>query len=217
MNIGFYARRGKRILDIIFSALALIMTFPFLGLIAVAVKLSSPGPVFFRQRRVGKRGVEFEILKFRSMCANAEASGSQITSAGDKRVTRVGSLLRRTKLDELPQFWNVLRGDMSLVGPRPEVPKYVALYNDEQREVLSVLPGLTDFATVAYRHEEELLGRQADPERFYVTQLMVHKLALNLKYVSELSLRVDIRLLYLTVRAVFGRTSPNGDELSLKS
>lgn len=216
-NIGFYARRGKRILDITFSTLALILVLPFLLLIAVAVKLSSSGPVLFRQIRVGKGGAGFEILKFRSMSANAEANGSQITGVGDKRVTRVGSLLRRTKLDELPQFWNVLRGDMSLVGPRPEVPKYVALYSDEQRKVLSILPGLTDFATVEYRHEEELLGRQADPEQFYVNELMVRKLTLNLRYVSELSFRTDIRLLYLTVMALLRRANSNGSESSVKA
>jgi lipopolysaccharide/colanic/teichoic acid biosynthesis glycosyltransferase len=215
-NIGFYARRVKRFLDIIFSALALILALPFLALIAAAVKLSSPGPVLFRQKRVGRDGAEFQILKFRSMCANAEANGPQITGAGDKRVTRVGSLLRHTKLDELPQFWNVLRGDMSLVGPRPEVPKYVVLYSNKQREVLSIRPGLTDFATVAYRHEAELLGRQTDPEQFYVNELMGRKLALNLRYVSEMGFLIDVHLLYLTVMAVLGRTCPNVSESGLK-
>ncbi|MGO9648142.1 MAG: sugar transferase [Terriglobales bacterium] len=200
-HISFYARRGKRILDVVFSALALILVLPFLVLIAVAVKLSSPGPVLFRQERVGKGGVGFEILKFRSMRANAEAKGSQITGAWDKRVTRVGSVLRRTKLDELPQFWNVLRGDMSLVGPRPEVPNYVAMYTPEERAVLSIRPGITDPASILHRHEEKLLGQQLDPEQFYVKHLMPRKLAMNLMYLSNMSFAGDVRLICCTVVA----------------
>lgn len=203
---SFYTQRSKRILDVVCSAVALLLTLPLLALAAAAVKLTSPGPVLFRQKRVGKGGEVFDILKFRSMRVDAEKWGPQITSAGDQRVTAVGRLLRRTKFDEFPQFWNVLKGDMSLVGPRPEVPRYVAMYTDEQRSVLSVRPGITDFATVMYRHEERLLGQQPDPEQFYVNVLMPHKLALNLKYISRMSLLTDIRLLFLTAMATFRGT-----------
>jgi lipopolysaccharide/colanic/teichoic acid biosynthesis glycosyltransferase len=197
-SVSFYFRRGKRILDITVSTAVLILALPFFLLIAVAVELSSPGPILFRQERVGKGGVGFNILKFRSMRAHAESNGLQITGAGDKRVTRLGSLLRRTKLDELPQFWNVLRGDMSLVGPRPEVPKYVAMYDSEERAVLSIRPGITDPASISYRHEEKLLGRQLDPEQFYVKCLMPQKLAMNLKYLVDISFANDIRLIWRT-------------------
>jgi len=210
-NISFYARRGKRILDIAFSAAVLILALPLLALIAVAVRLSSRGPILFRQERVGKGGVGFGILKFRSMRANAENDGLQITGAGDQRVTRVGSVLRRTKLDELPQFWNVLRGDMSLVGPRPEVPRYVAMYGPEERAVLSIRPGITDPASISHRHEEKLLGRQVDPEQFYVRELMPQKLALNLKYLADISFVNDIRLICRTA-AVTLRTRADDPE-----
>jgi len=184
-------------MDVAFSSLILLLTLPLLILLAVGVKLSSPGPVLFCQERVGKHGRLFRILKFRSMRAGGE-SGSQITSRGDKRVTWFGGLLRRTKLDELPQLWNVLKGNMSLVGPRPEVPQYVRMYSPEQREVLSVSPGITDLASIKYRHEEAILGGQADPQKFYVEQVMPHKLRMNLAYVQNMSFFGDLRTLLLT-------------------
>lgn len=209
-NVGFYARNGKRALDLVCSCLAVLLTSPVLILIAVAIKLSSPGPVLFRQKRVGKDGALFDILKFRSMVADAAQRGPEITGAGDERITALGGILRRTKLDELPQFWNVMRGDMSLVGPRPETPKYVAMYTDNQRKVLSVLPGLTDPASITYRHEEELLGQQSDPERFYIEHLLPRKLTLNRQYIADVSLRNDLRLLALTVRAIFRASADAG-------
>ena len=175
---------------------------PLLLIIAVAVKLGSPGPVLFRQQRVGELGREFEILKFRSMTVNAEQKGPAVTAMGDSRVTGMGAILRRTKLDELPQLWNVVKGDMSLVGPRPEHPKYVALYTPAQRAVLSVAPGMTSPTSLKFRHEEEILGRQPDPERFYVEQLMPEKLSIDLNYVENLSMRNDLRLIFSSVIAM---------------
>lgn len=198
---------GKRVFDLVVSVIGLFLSFPFLLVIALAVKLNSPGPVLFRQTRVGKLGREFRIFKFRSMTLDAEKHGAAITSARDRRVTSVGALLRRTKVDEIPQLWNVVRGEMSLVGPRPEHPKYVAFYTPEQRTVLSVAPGITSPTSLKFRHEEELLGRQPDPERFYVEQLMPEKLSIDLKYVENLSMRNDLSLIFSSVIAMF-KTQP---------
>ncbi len=198
---SFYTRRGKRIFDIFVSCLVLILAFPLLLLIALAVKISSSGPVLFRQPRVGLDGAEFNILKFRSMLSGAENHGPQITAAGDRRITAAGRVLRRTKLDELPQFWNVLRGDMSLVGPRPEVLKYVLMYTPEQRATLSIQPGITDPASIRFRHEESLISEQPDPERYYVECLMPQKLTMNLEYLANISFTNDIRVICRTVVA----------------
>lgn len=202
-----YAVVGKRVFDLVVSVIGLFLSFPFLLVIALAVKLNSPGPVLFRQTRVGKLGRDFRIFKFRSMTLDAEKHGAAITSARDRRVTSVGALLRRTKVDEIPQLWNVVRGEMSLVGPRPEHPKYVAFYTPEQRTVLSVAPGITSPTSLKFRHEEELLGRQPDPERFYVEQLMPEKLSIDLKYVENLSMRNDLSLIFSSVIAMF-KTQP---------
>lgn len=188
----------KRLIDIIVSLIALLVLAPLLLIIALLVALSSPGGALFRQERVGLGGRVFRMLKFRTMRPGSEAHG-QITVGGrDPRVTGVGQLLRKTKLDELPQFWNVLVGDMSLVGPRPEVPRYVALYTAEQRAVLSVRPGLTSLASIAYINESEVLGLAADPMRAYVEEVMPAKLALDLKYVRERSGWLDLRILWAT-------------------
>jgi len=210
-NPGFYVRRGKRLLDIALSSFALLLTLPLLALVAAAVKLSSPGPALFRQERVGKFGRPFYVLKFRSMYINSEKLGPQVTSSSDLRVTRVGALLRGSKLDELPQLWNVLKGDMSVVGPRPELPRYVKLYTAEQRTVLSVPPGITSPASLKYRHEEELLDRQSDPEQFYIECLMVQKLAIDQRYATGLCLKTDLRVILSTVISML-RTRPDSDE-----
>lgn len=209
-NNSFYCRLGKRVLDVVGSFLALLLTSPLLLLIAVAIKLTSPGPMLFRQKRVGKNGRLFEILKFRSMRVNAENEGPEMTAAGDTRVTVVGAALRRTKLDELPQFWNVLVGDMSFVGPRPRVPNHVAMYSDRHRVLLSIRPGITDPASIQYLHEEELLRRQSDPEQ-YAQQLLNQKLAISLEYVSHMSFRQDMRLVLLTLLAVLNRRAKTVD------
>jgi lipopolysaccharide/colanic/teichoic acid biosynthesis glycosyltransferase len=195
----------KRAFDMAASGLALVLLAPLLLLIALLVALGSPGGAFFRQLRVGRGGGEFRLLKFRTMRPGSEAHG-QITVGGrDARITRIGYLLRKTKLDELPQLVNILRGDMSVVGPRPEVPRYVALYNAEQRQVLSVRPGLTSLASLAYIDENEVLGRAADPERAYIEEVMPAKLALDLRYVRERSLGLDLRIIARTALRIIRR------------
>ncbi len=196
----------KRLFDIVFAALALLLLCPLLLAVALWVRLDSPGPVLFRQRRVGRGGRPFDIFKFRTMAAGAEAVGPQITVGADTRITRAGAWLRRAKLDELPQFYNVLRGDMSVVGPRPEVPRYVALYPPEVRTaVLSVRPGITDLASIAFRDESALLARSADPERTYVEQILPAKLDYALQYMRSHTLWLDLRIIGWTVLAILGR------------
>lgn len=197
---------AKRLLDLVFAAAGLFLLAPLMTVIAVCVRLDSPGPVFFRQLRVGRGGVPFRIHKFRTMRADATSSGLPLTVGADPRITRVGRLLRRTKLDELPQLIDVLAGTMSLVGPRPEVPRYVALYPEAvRRQVLSVRPGITDPASIAYRDENALLASAADPERVYVEQVLPAKLRAALDYVEHRSLRGDLRLIGATLRAVWWR------------
>ena len=183
------------------SALALTALGPVLAAIAAAIKLDSPGPVFYRGLRAGRRGVEFRIYKFRTMHVGPDNSGPRITRYGDRRVTRVGRVLRRTKLDELPQLLNVLKGDMSIVGPRPEDPHYVALYSPEQRKVLDVRPGITSLASVQFRDEEALLVG-SDWERTYVNEVMPAKLEIDLAYVRDRSLLLDARVLWATARTL---------------
>lgn len=188
----------KRAFDIVVSATALLLLLPVFLLLALAVALGSPGGAFFRQTRVGKEGRTFQLLKFRSMRPGSEAHG-QITVGGrDPRITGVGHFLRKSKLDELPQLLNVLLGDMSIVGPRPEVPKYVALYTPDQRRVLSVRPGITSLASIAYINENEVLGRSADPERAYIEKVMPAKLALDLEYVDKAGLTFDLGVIWRT-------------------
>ena len=199
----------KRTFDFLASSLGLCLLSPLFLVVAIAIRLDSPGPVFFRQDRVGKDGENFLIYKFRSMVANASEIGPLITTAGDARITRVGRFLRRTKLDELPQLLNVWRGEMSLVGPRPEVPTYVALYNERQREVLAVRPGIPDPASIAYSDEEEILGEASDPARIYVEEILPRKLELNLQYIEKMSLPYDVWVIGKTIWKVVnkGRTA----------
>lgn len=195
----------KRLFDIGFAVLALLLLGPLLLAVALWVRLDSPGPVLFRQQRVGQGGRLFGIVKFRTMRPDAEAAGPQITIGQDARITRAGAWLRRSKLDELPQFLNVLRGDMSVVGPRPEVPRYVALYPAEVREtVLSVRPGITDLASIEFRDESLLLAHSSDPERTYVEQILPAKLLHAQRYVRTHSLWLDLRIIGRTVLAVLG-------------
>ena len=195
----------KRTFDFLASSLGLCLLSPLFLVVAIAIRIDSPGPVFFRQDRVGKDGENFLIYKFRSMVANASEIGPLITTAGDARITRVGRFLRRTKLDELPQLLNVWRGEMSLVGPRPEVPTYVALYNERQREVLSVRPGITDPASIAYADEEEILGEASDPARVYVEEVLPRKLELNLQYIEKMSLHYDVWVIWKTIWKVVSK------------
>lgn len=200
-------RLAKRGLDVAVSAIGLLAAAPVSAAVAIAVKLDSPGPVLFRQLRVGRGGQPFAILKFRTMSAAAPGERRvAVSAAGDARVTRVGRALRTSKLDEVPQLLNVLRGEMSLVGPRPEVPQYVARWDASAREViLAVRPGITDPASVELRDEAGLLGEQEDPERYYVEVLLPLKTARYVDYVRTASLRGDLRILGTTVLAVVNR------------
>ena len=192
----------KRAMDIVVSGGALLVLWPVLVLIALAIKIDDPGPVFYRQVRVGKNGKTFRIFKFRTMVVDADKKGLQITVGRDNRITRMGALLRKTKLDELAQLINVFTGEMSFVGPRPEVPRYVDLYTPYQRQVLLVRPGITDYASIAYRNENDMLEGAEDPERMYIDVIMPDKIELNMKYLREISPLADIRLILSTIVAV---------------
>ena len=198
---------AKRFFDLLLSTLGLLALAPLLLLIALLIKLDSPGPVMFRQERVGRFGQPFRIHKFRTMRHEPVAQGLQITVVGaDRRITRVGGFLRASKLDELPQLLDVWLGDMSLVGPRPEVPRYVAHYPAELRDkVLSVRPGITDIASIEYRDESAVLAKATDPEHAYIHEVMPHKLALAARYVERSSLRLDVWLIWRTVVAIVRR------------
>lgn len=197
MNI--FNRVIKRIFDIVASGLGIIVLIPILLIIALIIKKESDGPVFFKQIRVGEKGRNFEILKYRTMVVDAEKMGRQITVGNDNRITKIGGFLRKYKLDELPQLINVFKGDMSLVGPRPEVPRYVEMYNEEQRKVLDVKPGITDLASIRYRDENELLGTAEDPDDMYINTIMPDKLALNLEYINKSNVFFDIYIILKTI------------------
>lgn len=188
----------KRIMDIVFSLGFILILSPVLLLIAIWIKLDSTGPVFYLQERIGLHRKPFRIYKFRTMYPDADKRGLLTVGGRDPRVTRAGYYLRKFKLDELPQFFNVLGGSMSLVGPRPEVKRYVDLYNTKQNNVLNVKPGITDYASIEYSDENELLGKAADPERTYIDVIMPAKLELNLKYISDQSLFTDCKILFRT-------------------
>lgn len=191
----------KRLVDLVVAALGLVVSSPVQAAIAAAVKADTPGPALFKQERVGKDGRTFQILKFRTMSTGA--TGHAITPTGDLRVTKVGAVLRRTKLDELPQLWNVLVGDMSLVGPRPEVPHYVDLWPADRRDkILSMRPGITDPASIEYRDEGALLAAQPDPERYYREVVLPHKTAIYSAYVDAASPSLDLEILLRTLRAL---------------
>ncbi|HUI06170.1 MAG TPA: sugar transferase [Verrucomicrobiae bacterium] len=207
---------AKRTYDVVFAVLGLLILSPLLVLIAFVVKLSDSGPVFFLQRRIGRYGRPFWIWKFRTMVVDAEKHGLSVTRAGDCRVTRVGRVLRKTKLDELPQLWNVLRGEMSFVGPRPEVPCYVQRYTPEQRQVLDLKPGITDLASLKFRHEEELLRGATDTERLYVEYCLPKKIELNLNYNRRANLWRDTRIILQSLVPLGSRPMAAGKSPWLK-
>lgn len=190
-----------RIIDIVTSTLGLLILSPLLLVVALLVRLTSPGPALHRANRIGKNGQPFPLYKFRSMVSGADKVGPGITSAGDVRITAVGGFLRKTKLDELPQLINVLRGEMSLVGPRPEDPRYVALYTPAQRRILAVRPGITSVASLAYRDEAALL-QGSDWHRTYVERVMPEKLAIDLAYLDKRTAWSDLALVFRTIVAV---------------
>jgi len=193
---------SKRLFDLAAASLGLLVLAPLLLVLAAWIRLDSPGPILFRQSRVGRNGIPFDIVKFRTMRAGQDG-GRQLTVGRDPRITRAGRFLRRYKLDELPQLFNVVGGSMSLVGPRPEVPRYVACYPPEaRRTVLSVAPGITDLAAILYKEESDILGRAPDPERAYVETILPVKLAYYQRYVHERSFWGDVRIILLTLAAI---------------
>lgn len=198
-GVQFFLKRG---FDIIASFIGLIILSPIFLIIACFIKLNSKGPVFFKQIRIGKNGKRFRIFKFRTMVVDAEKQGMQITVGRDSRITKVGYFLRKSKIDELPQLINILIGNMSFVGPRPEVPKYVQMYNENQKSILKVRPGITDVASIEYRNENALLAQSKNPEETYVKEIMPRKLELNLEYLRKLSIIYDVKLILKTLYVV---------------
>jgi len=185
---------------VLFASMGVVVAAPLIVAATAAVGLTSPGGAFFQQERVGLNGRPFRILKFRTMLAGS--GRAQITTGGDPRITRVGRWLRRYKIDELPQLINVIRGDMSIVGPRPELRRYVDMYREPYQKILSVRPGMTDFASVTFRNEERTLAGSSDPEKMYVEEILPRKIELYLRYVAEMSLSTDLRLIMATLRAL---------------
>jgi lipopolysaccharide/colanic/teichoic acid biosynthesis glycosyltransferase len=195
-------RLAKRTVDLLGASLGLLLLSPALLLVSLAVWLGDKGPALFGQQRVGLGGRPFRMWKFRSMVVDAEKLGGKLTVGGDPRVTRVGHWLRKTKLDELPQLLNVVMGEMALVGPRPEVRRYVDLYTEEQRRVLDLLPGITDPASIAYRDESEILARESDPEAAYIERIMPDKIRINLEYAERANVLTDLGVILRTLARV---------------
>lgn len=193
----------KRAFDIVSCTLAVLVLFPFGLIIALCIACGSRGGVFYQQTRVGKDNKDFKLLKFRTMRPNADRQGLLITVGNDQRITRIGGFLRKYKIDELPQLLNIIKGDMSVVGPRPEVRRYVEMYDERQRRVLTVRPGLTDYASLQYISESELLAESADPEKTYIEEIMPAKLELNLQYIEKQSLKEDLKLIFQTLFSIF--------------
>jgi lipopolysaccharide/colanic/teichoic acid biosynthesis glycosyltransferase len=192
----------KRLMDIFFSLIGLILLFPLFLIVGFIIALDSKGGVFYKQTRVGKDGKDFKLFKFRSMAVGSDKKGLLTVGGNDSRITKPGYFIRKYKIDELPQLINVFIGDMSLVGPRPEVRKYVDLYNQEQQKVLSVKPGITDYASIAYINENEVLGKSLNPEKTYIEEVMPSKLKLNLKYIKEKSVLTDIKIIFKTITKI---------------
>jgi lipopolysaccharide/colanic/teichoic acid biosynthesis glycosyltransferase len=200
----------KRAVDVVGSAVGLLLLLPVLAIVAVIIKLDSPGPIFFRQERVGLRGRTFRIFKFRTMVVGAARAGTALTVRGDTRITRAGVVLRKNKFDELPQLFNVLAGDMSIVGPRPEVPEFMKFYTPDQRAIiLSMRPGITDYAAILFRDENSLLDRDRDPIDVYRREIMPAKFAYYERYSREIGVLNDLRIILATVLLlVEGRVPP---------
>ena len=191
-----------RFCDIVFSFLGLLLLSPLLLIVALWIVIDNPGPIFYRQQRVGKDNKDFGLLKFRSMRVGADKMSLITIGDRDPRVTRAGYYIRKYKLDELPQLWNVLVGDMSLVGPRPEVRKYVDLYTPEQRKVLSIRPGITDYASIEYIDENRLLAQATDPDKTYIEEIMPAKIALNMRYINHQTIGEYFKIIFLTITKI---------------
>ncbi|SMP14005.1 Sugar transferase involved in LPS biosynthesis (colanic, teichoic acid) [Desulfurobacterium pacificum] len=198
-----YEKYFKRAFDFIASLCGLIILFPMFIVIAVLIKIEDGGRVFFRQTRVGQNGKLFKIYKFRTMVENAEKMGAQVTKGDDPRITKIGKILRKYKLDEFPQLINVVKGEMSLVGPRPEVPKYVKFFEEDYKEILRVKPGITDYASLEYKDENELLRGVDDPERVYLEKILPEKIKYYKRYLKEISFLTDLKLILKTIMEIF--------------
>ena len=192
----------KRLFDIIFSFIGIIILLPFFLMFAIMIIVSSGFPVFYFQKRVGRDGIDFSLVKFRTMKINSHKKGLLTVGEKDSRITSMGYFLRKYKMDEFPQLFNVLFGDMSLVGPRPEVRKYVEMYNAEQKKVLSVKPGITDYASIEYSNENSILVKSENPERLYINEVMPAKLKLNLKYIKEQNFFTDLKIIFKTMEKI---------------
>jgi len=192
----------KRIFDIVFSFAGLILLSPVLIVIAILIRFDSKGPVLYKQTRVGRNNKDFKLLKFRTMNPDSDSKGLLTVGGRDPRITKTGYYLRKFKLDELPQLINVLYGEMSFVGPRPEVRKYVELYTEDQKRVLNVSPGITDVASIKYKNENDLLEKAEDPEKYYIEKIMPDKIKLNLEYINERSFFKDFKVILRTLSAV---------------
>ena len=192
----------KRAFDFLFTLFILVLFFPIGLLISILILFSSPGGIFYMQERIGRQGLPFKLYKFRSMRIDADQSGKLTVGMKDSRITRVGIFIRKYKLDEFPQFINVLRGEMSIVGPRPEVREFVALYTDKQKKVLEVKPGITDYASIEYFNENELLAASDDPKKTYIEDIMPDKLKINQKYLANPTLSHDLKIIFMTILRV---------------
>ena len=194
---------GKRLFDIVFAFIILFLFLPIILIVSIWVKLGSPGPIFYRGKRVGQFGKPFYVFKFRTMVMNADKIGGPSTADDDPRITKVGKFIRKYKLDEISQFINVLIGDMSVVGPRPEVQEYVDMYTDEEKPILTLRPGITDYASIEYHNEGEILAGEEDPEKAYLEKIRPGKLKLQLKYLNTHNFWVDLKLIFLTITTLF--------------
>ncbi|MEM2074334.1 MAG: sugar transferase [Nitrososphaeria archaeon] len=199
MQNSFYTRYGKRIFDFTASLFGLIILSPFLLVVGILIYLSDGKPIFFKQRRIGKDFIPFDFIKFRTMVVNKEGFGPLVTQGNDPRITPLGRFLRKSKIDELPQLINVLKGEMSIVGPRPEVEKYVMMFKEEYKEILRVKPGITDYATIEFRDEEAILNQYRDVEEGYIKEILPRKIELYKKYISEIGFLTDIKLILKTL------------------
>jgi len=193
----------KRFFDLFATFFAIILLSPLIIFIGLFIIFESNGGIFYIQKRVGKNNIDFNLYKFRTMYVDSDKKGLLTVGAKDNRITKIGYYLRKYKIDELPQLFNVFKGDMSLVGPRPEVRKYVEMYNSEQKAVLNIRPGITDYASIKYFDENAILGKSENPERTYIEEIMPHKLNLNLHYISEMSFLTDFKIIFSTVFKIF--------------
>lgn len=202
---GFYFRFGKRLFDLCLSVPSLFLLSPVFLVSAVMIRLDTPGPIVFSHERMGKDKKFFRLYKFRTMVKDASSIGPPITSANDPRITRVGRLLRKFKVDEMLQIINIVKGDMSVIGPRPEVKKYIDMFAEDYEDVLKIKPGMTDYALIAFRNEEEILSRFSDAEEGYMNEVLPEKIKLYRKYITEISLKTDVKIFFATIWEVLRR------------